>query len=139
MIIPSPRPQKRARIEIIPLIDIMFFLLATFLMVSLSMLKNNGLTVRLPAAHGAAPQPREDAVTISIDADGALFYNKDRVTEIELNSRIITLKQNSGEPRVRIQGDERATLGSAISVLDIVRAQGIEKISILTRPADHAP
>jgi biopolymer transport protein ExbD len=54
-IIPSPRGQKRARIEIIPLIDIMFFLLATFVMVSLSMVKNQGIPVRLPSAATGQP------------------------------------------------------------------------------------
>ena len=54
--IPSPRPQRRARIEIIPLIDIIFFLLATFVMVSLSMVKSKGLPVTLAgAATGEAP------------------------------------------------------------------------------------
>lgn len=54
--IPSPRSNKRARIEIIPLIDIIFFLLATFVMVSLSMVQNRGIPVTLPAAATGAPQ-----------------------------------------------------------------------------------
>ncbi len=56
MNIPSPRPQKRARIEIIPLIDVIFFLLATFMMVSLSMVKNKGISVNLPVAAASQPQ-----------------------------------------------------------------------------------
>ncbi len=54
--IPSPRSKKRARIEIIPLIDIIFFLLATFVMVSLSMVKNKAIPVNLPPASTGAPQ-----------------------------------------------------------------------------------
>ena len=139
MTIPSPRPQRRARIEIIPLIDIMFFLLATFLMVSLSMLKNNGLTVRLPVATGSAPQPREDATTISINSSGQVFFNKTEVTADELKTRLAEVKQNNTEPRVRIQGDQDATFGAAIGVLDTVRGLGIEKISIITRPVGSQP
>lgn len=139
MVIPSPRPQKRARIEIIPLIDIMFFLLATFLMVSLSMIKNNGLSVRLPAAEGGKAQPREDATTLTITADGSIFYDKDAVSPDELKSRLAALKQQTEEPRVRIQGDERASLGSAVGVLDIARGLGIERISIITKPVTAQP
>ena len=58
MRIPSPTVARRARIEIIPLIDIMFFLLATFVMVSLSMVKNQGIPIRLPVATTSAPQDR---------------------------------------------------------------------------------
>jgi len=58
MRIPSVR--RRARIEIIPLIDIIFFLLATFVMVSTSMIKNLGITVQLPVASTSAPQDRKD-------------------------------------------------------------------------------
>jgi biopolymer transport protein ExbD len=75
-IIPSPRGQKRARIEIIPLIDIMFFLLATFVMVSLSMVKNQGIPVRLPSAATGQPQERKDAATITVSATGQLYLDK---------------------------------------------------------------
>jgi biopolymer transport protein ExbD len=57
--IPSPRAKRRARIEI-PLIDIMFFLLATFVMVSLSMIRNQGINVNLPVAATSAPQDRKN-------------------------------------------------------------------------------
>lgn len=136
MEIPSPRSKKRARIEIIPLIDIMFFLLATFLMVSLSMIKNNGLSVRLPTAESSTPQPVKDEVaSITLSADGTVYFNKEAVAPETLKERLHGLKEKSPEPRVRIQGDERASLGAAVSVLDMVRSQGIEKISIVTRPA----
>ena len=56
MKITSPVSRKKARIEIIPLIDIMFFLLATFVMVSMSMVKNQGIAVNLPKASTSAAQ-----------------------------------------------------------------------------------
>ena len=57
--IPSPRAKRRARIEI-PLIDIMFFLLGTFVMVALSMIRNQGINVNLPVAATSAPQDRKN-------------------------------------------------------------------------------
>ena len=71
MNIPSPRAHKRgARIEIIPLIDIIFFLLATFVMVSLSMVKNRAIPVNLSAAATAAPQDRTEIAAIKIEHNG---------------------------------------------------------------------
>jgi len=76
MIIPSPRSRKRPRIEIIPLIDVIFFLLATFMMVSLSMVKNNGIKVNLPAASTSTTQDHHNETTISVTKDGGLFFDK---------------------------------------------------------------
>lgn len=133
--IPSPRSKRRARIEIIPLIDIVFFLLATFVMVSLSMVKNQGIAVNLPTAATGTSQSREDAVTISIRADGQLFLDKEPLQAAELEGRLQVLKAQMADPRVVIHGDAKSDFGAAIAVLDIVRKQGISKVAIQTRPA----
>jgi len=62
----SPVPKKHARIEIIPLIDIMFFLLASFMMVSLSQTHMKGIRVNLPAAVGPPPSGVKDFVSIKV-------------------------------------------------------------------------
>ncbi len=66
MRISSPVPHKRARIEIIPLIDIMFFLLASFMMVSLSQAHMKGIRVNLPAAQGPPPSGVKDFVSVKV-------------------------------------------------------------------------
>src|SRR5829696_6099398 len=88
---------KRARIEIIPLIDIIFFLLATFVIVSLSMIKNQGIPVRLPTAATAAPQERKSAVTISVSETGQLFLDKEELTQPQLAERLRALKTSASE------------------------------------------
>jgi biopolymer transport protein ExbD len=133
--IPSPRSKKRARIEIIPLIDIIFFLLATFVMVSLSMVKNRAIHVNLPAAStGAAQEPGEFA-TISIDAAGNLFYNKQAVDAPGLEKALRDLLAANPDPRVYIHGDSNAAFGKAVAVLDEVRKLGIAHVAIETKPA----
>src|SRR4051812_41470722 len=101
-IIPSPRSHKRARIEIIPLIDIMFFLLATFVMVSLSMVKNQGISVRLPAAGTGGAEDRKDSATVSVSAGGQLYLDKAEVTLEELRARLQA--QKAPEFKVFING-----------------------------------
>jgi len=133
MNIPSPRSRKRARIEIIPLIDVIFFLLATFMMVSLSMVKNNGIKVNLPAAATSASQERNDRTTISVTKDGNLFFNQEPMQLEELPARLEQLKSQQADPKVFINGDEKAFFGSAVEVLDDLRKAGITKVAIDTK------
>lgn len=132
--IPSPRSKKRARIEIIPLIDIIFFLLATFVMVSLSMVKNKAIPVNLPAASTGAPQEREDSATVSINAAGDLFFNKQPVDAPHLEDALKQLLAQNPDSRIFINGDTKAEFGKAIAVLDEARKLGITKVAIETQP-----
>ncbi len=133
MNIPSPRNVRRARIEIIPLIDIVFFLLATFVMVSLSMIKNQGIPVNLPAAATGAPQEREaDYTAISVTAGGEYYFNKEAVDLEQLTERLRVLKAATAEPRLFIHGDRKAEFGKAVAVLDEARKLGITRVSIET-------
>jgi len=132
MNIPSPRAVRKARIEIVPLIDIIFFLLATFVMVSLSMVKNQGIAVNLPAAATSEPQERTDPATVTIAADGTLYFNKESVTREQLSARLQALKAGDAEPRVFVNGDAKAEFGLAVAVLDEARRLGIVKIAIET-------
>jgi biopolymer transport protein ExbD len=136
MEIPSPRTQKRARIEIIPLIDIIFFLLATFVMVSLSMVKSRGIQVNLPAAATSERQDTKDYVSIGVNDRGAIFWGKDEVTREDLAARLQRLKAETADPKVFLTGDAQAHLGDAVGVLDAVRRAGIFKVAIETKSGD---
>jgi biopolymer transport protein ExbD len=133
--IPSPRSKRRARIEIIPLIDIIFFLLATFVMVSLSMVKNRAIPVNLPVASTSAAQETRDFATISINAAGDYFFNKQPVDAAGLDNSLRELLASNPDPHVFIHGDSDAAFGKAIAALDAVRKAGIKKVAIETQPA----
>ena len=130
------RGQKRARIEIIPLIDIIFFLLATFIMVSLSMTKNEGVQVALPTAGSSTPlenkEEVEKAITLSVTDKGDVFYNKEKITMAQLPLKLQTFKSASKDPKVIINGDASADFKNVVAVLDEVRKIGIAKVGINT-------
>ena len=132
--IPSPRSSRRARIEIVPLIDIIFFLLATFVMVSLSMIKNRAIPVNLPTASTGAPQERQESASISITAKGEIYFNKQLVDATQLDASLKSLLATNADPRVFISGDAKAEFGRAIDLLDHARRLGIAKIAIETQP-----
>jgi biopolymer transport protein ExbD len=127
---------KRARIEIIPLIDIIFFLLATFIMVSLSMTKNQGVQVALPGAASAASlgeqQEMEKALTLTVNDKGDVFFNKEKITLAQLPMRLQTYKSTAKDPKVLLNSDAGADFKHVVAVLDEVRKIGVPKVGINT-------
>jgi biopolymer transport protein ExbD len=129
----STSAKRKARIEIIPLIDIIFFLLATFVMVSLSMIKNQGVPVNLPTASTAVPQERNNEVTLSVTQGGDIYFEKKLVSVEELKMALSLLKSKEPDPRIFIHGDEGAAFKNIMVVMDTVRSLGINKVTMQTR------
>ena len=129
MKIGSPLPEKKARIEIIPLIDIMFFLLAAFMMASLTMIKMQSIKMDLPTATMATRDFKPDIINISVDKAGEVFVEKKPINVVDLRSYLSNkFRVNTNVP-VYISGDKDATHGAVIRVLDLVRREGIQKVS----------
>ena len=135
MRISNPITRRKARIEIIPLIDVIFFLLATFMMISLSMIKNQGINVNLPAARTSASEDRSKSVTITVTETSDVYLDKAKITLTMLSQELKALKAKDSELKVFINGDAKANFESAIKVLDEVRAAGITKVAIQTKGA----
>jgi biopolymer transport protein ExbD len=126
-------PVRKARIEIIPLIDVIFFLLATFVLFTLSLNKIQSVPVNLPQASATAPKDQEDtSVVIQLSDGDAAFWNKEPISFSEIASRLATYKANTAIPRVLVTGDDRARYGQVIRVLDEVRLAGIPTVTIET-------
>lgn len=126
--------RKQARIEIIPLIDVIFFLLATFVLFTLSLNRIQSVLVDLPVAAPPKDKPTvDDTVTIQVSADSSLFWNREPMEMSDLESRITAYKSQTEDPRLLIAGDEKARFGATVQVLDIIRKAGIEKFSVETR------
>ena len=127
--------RKKARIEIIPLIDVIFFLLATFVLFTLSLNALKSVPVDLPVAAPPPPPgtPPPDIATIQVSGDGAIFWNKELIDMSEVEPRIANYKRQTDDPRILIAGDERARFGVTVQVLDIIRKSGIAKFSVETR------
>ena len=92
--------KKKARIEIIPLIDVIFFLLATFVLFTLALNKSNGLPVKLPDAASGEKRDPANSVTITVTAEGTLAWDKDPVTLQEFLDRLQQYKLREANPKV---------------------------------------
>ncbi|MSU18379.1 MAG: biopolymer transporter ExbD [Lacunisphaera sp.] len=124
---------KKARIEIIPLIDVIFFLLATFVLFTLSLNKSNGIKVHLPVSETAVPRDPSGTVTVSITEEGALAWNMDLVTLDEFLLRLQQYHLQEPDGRILINGDERAFFAQAVYVFDEARKAGFLKVFVETR------
>ena len=135
----SPIPKKHARIEIIPLIDIMFFLLASFMMVSLSQTHMKGIKVNLPAAVAPPPNQQKDFVAIAVRSGNAIYFDGQFVSDDQVLPRLYQLHAANPNIKVSISAEMLAMHGDVITVLDKVRSVGIAKVGYQIRaaPAQH--
>ena len=128
-----PSPAKKARIEIIPLIDVIFFLLATFVLFTLSLNKIQSVPVNLPqASANASKSDEDDSVVIQVSDEGTAYWNKELIGLTEIAPRLSSYKSAVPNARVLVTGDDRARYGAVIRVLDEVRLAGISAVTIET-------
>lgn len=134
--------KKKARIEIIPLIDVIFFLLATFVLFILSLDKIASVPVQLPRASNVqSSSVDETTVNIQVSESGTYYWKvgtlgtPELIGKEELAPRLENLRAREANPRVLVRGDNRAKFGAAVVVLDEVRAAGIEQVSVETVPS----
>jgi biopolymer transport protein ExbD len=129
--------KKKARIEIIPLIDVIFFLLATFVLFTLSLQRIQSVPLQLPVANAQQQQKKDDdLVTLQVSDAGTYFWNREPISASELEGRLRSYKASIQEPRVLVSGDNRAHFGATVYALDMIRKVGIEQMSIETRVSD---
>ena len=130
----SPHPERRARIEIIPLIDIMFFLLASFMMASLTMIRIQSIKMDLPAASTATKDFKPDIVNIAVDKNNEVSIDKTNYTIADLHLFLSNKFRINTNVPVYISADRDAMHGTVVRVLDAVRREGIQKVSFNVTP-----
>jgi biopolymer transport protein ExbD len=132
MKVPSPIPKRRSRIVIIPLIDIMFFLLASFMMISLQMSQTENIKVHLPAALEAQQDFKPNMVNIAVDKSGAVWLEKKEISLAELGAALSNRFAADQKLPVYISGDRDTLHGDMVKVYQTVRAAGIQNVAFIT-------
>ena len=131
MKLPSPIRRKHSRIEIIPLIDIMFFLLASFMMVSLQLDRTQNIQVDLPGSTQAVHDFRPDLINVAVDREGGIWLEKNRLTLFELATSFSNRLKETPDAPVYISGDRETKHGAMVEVLDTVRRSGIQNVAFM--------
>jgi biopolymer transport protein ExbD len=135
MKIRTPVPERKSRLEIIPLIDIMFFLLASFMMLSLQMQIVRTLKANLPTATLATSTKKPDIVNLNVNKDGDVSVDDKPLAFPELFSMLTNRCNMNTNLPVYITGANDATHGSVMFVLDFVKRAGIRNVAIAVQAA----
>jgi biopolymer transport protein ExbD len=139
MKIRTPIPEKKSRLEIIPLIDIMFFLLASFMMVTLQMQIVRTVKANLPTATQAVSNQKPDLVNLFVNRDGQVSADDQPVSFSALNTLLTNRFSLNTNLPVFITGAKDATHGSIVFVLDLVKRAGIQHVAIAVKAAPDQP
>lgn len=121
-------------IMIVPMIDIIFFLLVFFMLSMLTMVTQKTIVLRLPQTV-AAKIDTTKTIPISVDGNGVLYWERDRITIEELPAKLSAAKAETDEDEkltIVLRGDVAAQYGQVVTVLDHVRLAGIDRVSIAT-------
>jgi biopolymer transport protein ExbD len=131
MRIPRKEPQK-ARIEIIPMIDVIFFLLVFFMVSTLSLTINRGLPVNLPTAATSQKAMREN-VTLTVRQDGTMFLNKAPITLQDMGQRVKAAMVTDPQLTVVINADGQVRHSTVVDILDELRSAGVSGLAIAVK------
>lgn len=123
--------RERPRLEIVPMIDIMMFLLVFFVMIVLRMIPDSGVTLSLPGASTAQQLPHTQVVII-IDQQGAIHVKDQVMTPDALETYLQGVKATN-DTDVIVAGDKGTKLQQLMDVMDLTRKAGITNIGIATK------
>ena len=130
------RSLKKARIEIIPMIDTIFFLLVFFMISTLSMAQYRGMPVNLPKAASGQQAPAESAA-ITIDKESRIFLNKEEVDQAALGDLLRQQLEQNADLLVVINADDGVEHGRVVEIMVIARAANVAKMAIAVKPKEQ--
>jgi len=119
---------ERPRVEVIPMIDIMMFLLVFFVIITLKMIMGSGVPMDIPGS-ATTRQLKSSTITVGVSKTGEIVIDGRTVTETELKERLVALKKDKPVDVV-LAGDKEASLQTLLKVMDVVRGAGITSVGI---------
>lgn len=123
--------EEKPSIMIVPMIDIIFFLLVFFMLSMLTMVSQKTIALQLPAAT-VAKVDTSKTLPVSVDKNGAIYFEREKISLPDLQSRLISAKEKSEKITVVLRGDVDSSYGNVVTVMDAIRHAGIDRISIAT-------
>lgn len=128
------RDLDEPRLEIMPLIDVVFLLLTFFIFSVALMVRADALDVTLPSVRSGEAVERTEIVSVTVLADGSVRVQGEPVSDADLGARVAELAKD--ETRVLVAADAEASSGALLRVLDALAGTGVENVGVIGRPED---
>lgn len=125
----TTRMKKKPVFMIIPMIDIIFFLLVFFMMNSLQTIAQKALSVQLPQAQSASA-PVQMPIILTVDADGHITMDNKPVSYDEASDMMKKHISENANAAVILQADKRTAHGQVVAVMDMLKAAGVKRLAI---------
>jgi biopolymer transport protein ExbD len=119
---------NRPRVEVIPMIDIMMFLLVFFVVISLNMIAGSGVQLEIPSSK-TTQELKASTITVGVTKDGKVVVGGKPVNPDQLKARLDQLKKD-GPVDVVLAGDKDVPLQMLLGVMDTIRGSGISSVGI---------
>lgn len=126
------REKNQPLVMIIPMIDIMLFLLVFFMISTIYMVQTNTLPVSLPQSSAAKQETRPNIVPIIVTASGDVLFDKDIVPNQQLAEKIRKAIEQDKDVIFVLRGDKSARYDSVVAILDLLKKSGARRVSIAT-------
>lgn len=126
------REKTQPLVMIIPMIDIMLFLLVFFMLSTIYMVQTNTLPVSLPQSSSAAMETRPNVVPITVLENGDVLFDKDSVPNQQLDEKIRTALAQDKNAIFVLRGDKSTRYENVVAVLDVLKKSGAKRVSIAT-------
>ncbi|MCT7989227.1 ExbD/TolR family protein [Laspinema olomoucense] len=126
---------EEARIELIPLIDVIFCILTFFLLAALQLTRQQAVNVDLPQAETGTVQMQELKLFVSVDQLGQTYVDKQPVTREQLYQLLLTYKRARPEGLIVLSASKMASYNDVMQVLDLLRSVGGDRVALATIPS----
>ena len=130
-------PSEEARIEIVPLIDVIFCILTFFILAALQLTRQQAITVDLPKASTGQPQIRKMLI-VGLDPFGQTYIDQRRVNPNQLSQELLTYSSNNPEGLMVLYASKEAKYNDVVQVLDQMREVGGSRVALATLPGSES-
>lgn len=122
----------KPRIEIIPMIDIMMFLLVFFIVITLSMIQGTGIQLDLPSSK-TTQDLKPTQITIGVQKDGTMYIDGQPYSAEAMKVKLEEAKKSSDKLAVILAGDKELTYQNTLKVMDVARSAGISQVGLAAK------
>jgi biopolymer transport protein ExbD len=130
----NKQPGPMAEINVTPMVDVMLVLLVIFIITA--PLFTHAIKLDLPTAQSAAAPEKPETISLSINAEGHIYWDKDEISQTGLNAKLAAAAQKTPQPELQLRADKATRYEVIAQVMAAAQANGLSKMGFVTEPKE---